>query len=115
MQARGAEALIRWQHPQRGLLGPPRFLPLMTNALGSAMVKAEVTRFALDRAITQCGQWRRAGLDIPVSVNVAPCALTDSSVPDAIDELLHREGVPAQCLTVEVTEQIGQIDTLRAR
>ena len=115
LRARGAEALIRWDHPQRGVLRPGQFLPLMAGGLGSALVKRAVTELALDRAITQCGEWRRAGLDIPVSVNVAPCSLTDSTVPAAIDALLRRENVPPDRLTVEVTEQVGQIDTFAAR
>jgi EAL domain-containing protein (putative c-di-GMP-specific phosphodiesterase class I) len=114
MQPRGAEALIRWRHPSRGVLSPGQFLPLMASGLGSAMVKVAVTRFVLDDAISQCAEWRRAGLDIPVSVNVAPCSLTDSSVPDAIEELLHREHVPADRLTIEVTELVGQLDTTEA-
>jgi EAL domain-containing protein (putative c-di-GMP-specific phosphodiesterase class I) len=114
MQPRGAEALIRWRHPSRGVLSPGQFLPLMASGLGSAMVKEAVTRFVLDVAITQCAEWRRVGLDIPVSVNVAPCSLTDSSVPDAIEELLFRERVPADRLTIEVTELEGQLDTTAA-
>ena len=115
MQPRGAEALIRWRHPLRGVLSPGQFLPLIGSGLGSAMVKMAVTRFVLDDAISQCAEWRRHGLDIPVSVNVAPCTLTDCSVPDTIAQLLHRERVPADRLTVEVTEQAGQLDTPGAR
>src|SRR3954447_18042779 len=115
MQARGAEALIRWDHPQRGVLRPGQFLPLIASGLGSALVKEGVTAFVLDRAITQCGDWRRAGLDIPVSVNVAPCSLTDDSVARAIEKLLARENVPADRVTVEVTEQIGHLDGMTAR
>jgi EAL domain-containing protein (putative c-di-GMP-specific phosphodiesterase class I) len=111
MQPRGAEALIRWRHPSRGVLSPGQFLPLLSSGLGSAMVKTAVTRYVLDDAISQCAEWRRQGLDIPVSVNVAPCSLTDGSVPQSIEELLLRERVPADRLTVEVTEQAGQLDT----
>src|SRR4051794_37219327 len=110
MQARGAEALLRWAHPERGVLLPGQFLSVMAGGLGSALVSERITRFVLDRAITQCAEWRRAGLDIPVSVNVAPCSLHDNSVPRAIEQLLQREQVPAHRLTIEVTEQIGQLD-----
>ena len=114
MKPRGAEALVRWRHPTRGVLAPAEFLPLMTCGLGSALVKAAVTRFVLDDAISQCAEWRRLGLDIPVSVNVAPCSLTDSSVPEAIEELLSREHVPADRLTIEVTELPGHLDATAA-
>jgi len=115
MQARGAEALLRWDHPERGVLRPGQFLTVMASGLGSALVREGITRFVLDRAITQCATWRQAGLDIPVSVNVAPCSLIDDSVPTAIEQLLHREQVPAHRLTIEVTEQVGQLDARAAR
>jgi EAL domain-containing protein (putative c-di-GMP-specific phosphodiesterase class I) len=115
MQPRGAEALLRWDHPERGVLRPGEFLSVMASGLGSALVRDGITRFVLDRAITQCAEWRRAGLDIPVSVNVAPCSLNDDSVPRAIEQLLQREQVPAHRLTIEVTEQVGKLDGRPAR
>jgi predicted signal transduction protein with EAL and GGDEF domain len=58
----GVEALVRWQHPQRGLLGPGEFVPL---AERTGMVAA-LTRWVLDTAVRQCAAWRAAGLDLPV-------------------------------------------------
>jgi EAL domain-containing protein (putative c-di-GMP-specific phosphodiesterase class I) len=101
---------MRWAHPGRGLLLPGEFLPLMAGGLGSAMVRTTVTRFSLVEAIGQAGVWRSDGYDIPVSVNVAPSALMDDWVPDCIADLLARERLPANRLTIEVTEQLGKFD-----
>jgi diguanylate cyclase (GGDEF)-like protein/PAS domain S-box-containing protein len=62
----GAEALIRWQHPERGLLPPAAFLPVLENQ----PIGVEVGEWVITTALTQMTQWRTAGLDIPVSVNI---------------------------------------------
>jgi len=71
----GAEALIRWQHPERGLLSPASFLPIVDRA----DLAAVFGRWVLANALAQAAEWRRLGLDMPVSVNVATshlCAAT---------------------------------------
>ena len=111
LQLRGVEALLRWRHPERGLLGPDQFLPgALTGGLG-----ARITAFVVNEAIAQCGRWARQGHDIAMSVNVPPAGLLDGTVPDLIAELLQREQVEASALTVELTEQptVGDLVAVR--
>src|SRR5207253_9899101 len=69
----GFEALIRWQHPRRGLLSPAEFLPAdMDGGLGWAL-----TNFALEEAVRSCAEWHRSGVDAGVSVNIPPGRLAD--------------------------------------
>jgi EAL domain-containing protein (putative c-di-GMP-specific phosphodiesterase class I) len=76
----GAEALIRWQHPEKGMLYPADFLPLIENNL----LAIELGKWAIDTALTQVAHWRGAGLRIPVSVNVSALLLQK---PDFVDWL----------------------------
>jgi EAL domain-containing protein (putative c-di-GMP-specific phosphodiesterase class I) len=108
---RGAEALVRWDHEELGLLGPAAFLPTdMSGGLGWAL-----TNFVIEEAVRQCGAWRRGGLDIGVSVNISPGRLADDVLPVTIADLLAREGVPAAALTVEITEHRCSIDPVGIR
>jgi diguanylate cyclase (GGDEF)-like protein/PAS domain S-box-containing protein len=76
----GAEALIRWQHPQRGLLAPGSFLPVVENhPLGITLGE-----WVIDTALGQAARWRQAGFDLPISVNVAAAHLQD---PDFVPRL----------------------------
>ena len=103
---RGAEALIRWDHPTFGLLRPAAFLPPdMAGGLGWAL-----TNFVLEHAIRQCASWWRAGRRIGVSVNLSPGRLADDVLPGHISTLLAREELPAGALTVEITEHRCNVD-----
>ena len=94
------EALIRWRHPERGVLGPEQFLPqAQRSRLGPV-----ITTFVLDAAAAQWKQWRAAGLDLTIAVNVPPLELTDGRVPDAV-EVLVADGFDPTQLTIEVTER----------
>jgi diguanylate cyclase (GGDEF)-like protein/PAS domain S-box-containing protein len=97
----GAEALIRWQHPERGLLAPAIFLPIIENhPLG-----VELGEWVIDTALTQLGQWRSAGLDIAVSVNVGACQLQHNGfVPRLAELLAAHPDVPPDCLELEILE-----------
>jgi EAL domain-containing protein (putative c-di-GMP-specific phosphodiesterase class I) len=103
---RGVEALLRWRHESRGVLLPGAFLP---PDLGTG-IGAAITDFVLQEAIAQCSVWRHSGLDITVAVNVWPAGLTDDVVPETVADLLRRYDVPADHLTIEVTEQACNID-----
>jgi EAL domain-containing protein (putative c-di-GMP-specific phosphodiesterase class I) len=94
------EALVRWQHPQHGLLMPPDFLPL---AARSGLL-GRLTRTVLDGAIAQLAQWRASGLDLTVAVNLAVADLADDALPKDVARTLARHDVPPTCLTLEVTE-----------
>ena len=97
----GAEALIRWQHPQRGQLVPTQFLPVIE---GDALAIA-IGEWVLKTALTQVQLWRASGLDIPVSVNVGARQLQQTDFLDRLRLLLaaHRE-LPPSCLELEILE-----------
>jgi diguanylate cyclase len=107
----GVEALVRWQHPERGTLAPNDFVPLaertgLTHAL---------TRFALEEALGQLHNWLKAGLELDLAVNLSARDLLDESLPKTIVELLAANDVPASRLELEVTESVILADPLRAR
>ncbi|SNY03902.1 diguanylate cyclase (GGDEF) domain-containing protein [Paractinoplanes atraurantiacus] len=97
---RGAEALVRWQHPQRGMLPPGVFLP---DAERSDVI-LELTDWVLAEAIHQAGVWHREGRGLPVSVNLSAAYLAQDRAVPTILALLRLEGLPASLLTVEITE-----------
>ena len=105
----GVEALVRWQHPQRGLLAPDQFLPL---AIAGGLLP-HLTRSVLSIAISQAGRWRYEGTPIGVAVNVGSADLVDESLPGLIGELLQRYQVPASALTIEITEDAVIADPVR--
>jgi diguanylate cyclase (GGDEF)-like protein len=94
------EALVRWQHPQRGELPADEFISL---AERSELIHP-LTRFVLEQAIGQCAAWRRDGLDIRVAVNLSARSLHDGALVDDIAAMLERHDVPASALELEITE-----------
>jgi diguanylate cyclase (GGDEF)-like protein len=96
----GVEALVRWQHPTRGLLFPDAFIP---QAEESEVIVA-LTDAVLDVALRQHREWREAGTVLPVAVNVATAGLHDDSFPDRVAAALAAHDVPAEVLTLEITE-----------
>jgi diguanylate cyclase (GGDEF)-like protein len=109
-QVIGVEALVRWQHPTRGMLAPGEFVPL---AERTGMV-ADLTRWVLDAAVRQCGAWRDDGLDLPVAVNLAAGNIVDAALPDAAAATLDRYGVPGDRLECEISEHTVMSDPRRA-
>ncbi|WP_432524661.1 putative bifunctional diguanylate cyclase/phosphodiesterase [Kineococcus sp. SYSU DK006] len=99
---RGLEALVRWQHPVHGLLGPGRFVPL---AEAHGLMSA-VTDEVLEQAVEQVAAWRAAGSRVRVSVNLSASNLLDTALPARLQSLLERHGVPASDLVLEVTETV---------
>ncbi|MGJ7914314.1 putative bifunctional diguanylate cyclase/phosphodiesterase [Massilia sp. LXY-6] len=95
-----AEALLRWRHPQRGMVPPGSFVPF---AEQTGFIR-EITPWVLDAAIRQLAQWRAEGLDIAVSANLSTLDLLDPELPGHIEGLLARHGVPPACLCLEITE-----------
>ncbi|RJK96719.1 putative bifunctional diguanylate cyclase/phosphodiesterase [Vallicoccus soli] len=96
----GVEALLRWEHPRRGLLGPGDVLPVAEQTGRSAAV----TRLVLGLAVAQTAAWRADGLDLRVSVNLTDADLIDARLPDDVDALLRAHALPADRLVLEVTE-----------
>jgi len=102
----GVEALVRWRHPDRGLVYPDEFLPLVEQ---TGLMPA-LTLHVLDRAVAQCAQWRLDGLELTVSVNLSVSNLLDEQLPSHIATVLTRHGVPASALLLEVTENTLMVD-----
>ena len=97
----GAEALIRWQHPQRGLLAPAAFLP----AIEDHFLAVEIGEWVIDTALQQVEMWRTRGLDIPVSVNVGARQLQQSDFVERLKALLAAHPtVQSTSLQLEVLE-----------
>jgi diguanylate cyclase (GGDEF)-like protein/PAS domain S-box-containing protein len=106
----GVEALVRWPHPERGLIPPDEFIPLaeQTGVIGA------LTDWVLGEAIRQCAVWRRAGLTLAGSVNLSVWDLHDPALPDRIAALLRAHAVPPSSLRLEVTETTLMADPARA-
>jgi diguanylate cyclase (GGDEF)-like protein len=106
----GVEALVRWRHPERGLLAPGAFLP----AIEHTELMRELSRRVLAMAICQAGAWFRLDFPWRVSANLSATDLLDRSLVDDVSSLLRRYGTPARRLTLEVTESVLMTDPARA-
>ncbi|MBI2771489.1 MAG: EAL domain-containing protein [Burkholderiales bacterium] len=99
----GVEALIRWIHPERGLIPPMEFVP----ALESTGLISEVGVHIIRRAVADWARWRAAGLAAPrIAVNVAAAQLRNDRFVDQLREVLEELGVDATALGIEVTESV---------
>jgi diguanylate cyclase (GGDEF)-like protein len=107
---KGVEALVRWHHPERGLLFPDEFIPMTEN---TGLIEP-LTVYVLEAAIKQCRVWQEAGLDLTVAVNVSPRSLLDSQLPDQIERLLRKWGLRSSALRLEITESSIMEDPVRA-
>jgi diguanylate cyclase (GGDEF)-like protein len=96
----GVEALLRWQHPRLGLLGPSRFLAYLE---GTSLMP-EVTAWVLEQALRQTAAWGAAGLHLPVSVNLTAEDLAGGGLPARLRRLAERTGARLEDLRVEVAE-----------
>ena len=96
----GVEALIRWDHPQRGRLAPGAFIPVIEN---TELINP-LTDFVLATATAQAAEWRERGWDIPIAVNLSARSVADLSLPGRITRLLAAHGLPASSLELELTE-----------
>jgi diguanylate cyclase (GGDEF)-like protein len=105
------EALVRWQHPSRGLIPPDQFIPLAEH---TGLIRP-LTRHVLNKALRQCRIWLDAGLRIGVAVNISGRDLIDINLPDEVAELLDRWEVDASLLELEITENTILTDPIRAR
>ena len=110
-EVRGVEALVRWQHPQEGLLPPSDFVPL---AESSGLVQVMTAR-VLSQACAQASAWLAAGRPLVVSVNVSARSLVDATLPESVAENLAVAGLPAHLLKLEITESAVIADPVRAQ
>jgi diguanylate cyclase (GGDEF)-like protein/PAS domain S-box-containing protein len=106
----GAEALVRWQHPRHGLVLPDKFVPV---AEQTGLIDA-LSRYVLAAALGECRQWREAGFDMSVAVNLSTRNLVDLSLPDDVRLLLAEAEIAPGSLDLEITESALLADPLRA-
>jgi diguanylate cyclase (GGDEF)-like protein len=99
-QVFSVEALVRWQHPQLGLLPPAAFLEMTEHA---NLIKP-LTQRVLDLALRQTAKWADLGIELTMAVNVSPGVLIDEQFPGQVLDALRRAGVPPSRLKLEVTE-----------
>ncbi len=96
----GAEALARWRHPDAGIVPPSAFISLLDQA-GQI---SELTWIMLTRSARDCRNWREAGLDLDVSVNLSVKLLEDPAIADAVTWQVTRQGLEPRHMTLEITE-----------
>jgi diguanylate cyclase (GGDEF)-like protein/PAS domain S-box-containing protein len=97
----GVEALIRWQHPVRGLVPPMEFLP----AIEGHAVSLELGEWVVDTALSQISQWRSIGVNLPISVNISAHQLQQVNFTTRLAALLAvHSDVPSNCLELEILE-----------
>jgi EAL domain-containing protein (putative c-di-GMP-specific phosphodiesterase class I) len=105
-----AEVLLRWNHPQRGLLPPAAFIPV---AERTGLIKS-MTDWLLDRALEQCRIWQDAGAPIHLAVNISARSLLDHTLPTKVQSLLERWKVDPRFLKIEITESSIMADPAHA-
>jgi diguanylate cyclase (GGDEF)-like protein/PAS domain S-box-containing protein len=108
---RSVEALVRWIHPERGLVPPDEFIP---QAQETGLMKP-LTLFVLDEALRQMRAWQDAGRELTVSVNLATRNLLDVAFPDDVQAALERWGVEPARLELEITESTMLDDPFRTK
>jgi EAL domain-containing protein (putative c-di-GMP-specific phosphodiesterase class I) len=96
----GVEALVRWNHPTRGLVLPDTFIGLAEET-GNVQF---LTHWALATGMAQAAEWRQQGLDLRVSINLSVRDLEDETFPDQVAAMLESNALPAEALVLEVTE-----------
>jgi diguanylate cyclase len=106
----GAEALMRWEHPERGLVGPDVFIPIaerfgLIGAMGNWLI---------EEACKQASQWRDEGLQMRVAINLSAHQLRHPDLCDRIDTALRRYEIRPQLLTCEITESVAMEDASNA-
>ncbi len=97
----GAEALLRWKHPERGWISPAKFIPI---AEETGQIHA-IGRWVIEETLRQIQHWMALGLSVPrIDVNVSPRQLTDPGFVHTLSDLLATHGMPPRCLGIELTE-----------
>jgi diguanylate cyclase (GGDEF)-like protein len=105
------EALVRWEHPIRGLIFPDAFIPAVQH---TGLIKP-LTLYVIDEALGQCRAWRDQGLSLSVSINLAMRNLVDVAFPDDVASLLRKHDLAPQALELEITESTMLANTTRAK
>ena len=108
---RGVEALVRWQHPERGLLYPDAFLSMVEE---SGLMR-QLTQDVLEQALDQAARWQQQGRQLTVAVNLSASSLMDAHLPEQVLAMLAARGLPTSSLQLEITEEFLMADRDRAR
>jgi EAL domain-containing protein (putative c-di-GMP-specific phosphodiesterase class I) len=107
LQITAAEALVRWHHPQRGLISPTVFIPL-AERFG---LIGPIGNWVIDEACRQAGVWRRAGLHMRVAINISAYQMRQDDLVDRLQAALTAHGLSASRFTCEITESVAMEDT----
>ena len=102
----GAEALIRWRHPVRGLVSPGEFIPVVN----TSSISDQVANWVLETACAQARRWERAGHGLRVGVNLSPSQIQSGDLATSVAAVLEQTGLSPSLLELEVTEDIILLD-----
>jgi EAL domain-containing protein (putative c-di-GMP-specific phosphodiesterase class I) len=106
----GTEALVRWQHPEHGLILPSRFIGLAEQI---GFIKP-LTFWVLDQALRQCRRWRETGLEITVAVNLSAGSLHEFHLAEELAQIIEETHAEPSWLELEITESVVMSDPVRA-
>ncbi len=106
----GAEALVRWQHPELGMLEPDDFIPLVEKTV----LLRPLTLYVIERVLNDWTAWAENGTRLPVSVNLSPRSLVDLQLPADIADLVGTHDVPPAFIRLELTESFLMTETGRS-
>ena len=98
----GVEALVRWPHPERGLVPPDEFIPLAERSGIMPLLTERVVTLALEQMV----RWREMGIEVPIAVNVSPTDLADDRLTRLVRKGLQRHRIPPGMLQLEITERV---------
>jgi len=107
----GAEALLRWNHPERGYIQPDDVIPL---AEQTGLIKP-LTRLVIEQSIKQCAEWHNNGFKLSISINISVHCLHGNMLTSTLRELLGKYKLPAGYCILEITESDIMIDPIRAK
>ena len=111
LQVSACEALLRWQHPHRGMVSPALFIPL---AERHGLI-ADIGSWVLEEACRQAAQWRQQGLRMRLAVNISGHQLRQDRLVAQIENMLRKHGVAPGRMTCEIAETVAMEDTLLTR
>jgi len=111
LQVTAAEALLRWNHPQRGFVSPAVFVPLAEQH----DLMGELGRWVIEEACREADRWREGGLRMRVAVNISGAQMRDDGLVDHILTTLAQRKLPPERFTCEITESVAMEDTQRTR
>ncbi len=106
----GAEALIRWEHPERGLIPPDEFVPLVEKTV----LLRPLRNYVMEAVLRQWRTWADAGYRLPIAINLSPRSLLDLELPERVAEELHRWRVPPEFIRLELTESFLMAESGRS-